>query len=247
MRLREKVALVTGASRGIGRAITTRFAKEGAQVMLCARSEAPLRAAAEELKRQGGKVHAFPLDIADPSEVQACVTETLKVFGRIDVLVNNAGITRDGLLPRVKGEDWHAVLQTNLDSLFYFTKAVYRVMLKQRSGRIVNLSSVVALKGNPGQSVYATTKAGIIGFSKCIAQELAARGITVNVIAPGFIDTDMTGTLTDEVKKIACAQIPMGKFGTPDDIAQAALFLASDEAAYITGQVLHVNGGLLMV
>ncbi len=247
MQLDGKVALVTGASRGIGRAVAIRLAKSGAKIAV---NYAGNQAAAEEVKQiieqNGGEAILVQADISNAESVDAMVAAVMEAFGRIDILVNNAGITRDTLLMRMKEADWNAVIQTNLTGVFYVTKAVSKIMMKQRSGKIVNMSSVVGLMGNAGQANYAAAKAGVIGFTKSMAKELAARNITVNAIAPGFIATDMTAVLSDKVKEDLATKIPMGRLGEADDIANAVLFLVSDSASYITGQTLNVDGGMVM-
>ena len=247
MLLDGKTALVTGASRGIGRAIALRLAAEGARVAI---NYAGNVKAAEEVKAAveaaGGAAILCQADISDSAAVEAMVADVVKEFGTIDILVNNAGITRDTLLMRMKDEDFAKVLDTNLKGVFYCTKAVSKLMMKKRSGRIVNMASVVGLVGNAGQTNYAAAKAGVIGFSKSAARELASRGITVNVVAPGFIGTDMTAVLPEAVKEKTLAGIPLGKMGEPEDVANAVLFLASDQASYITGQVVNVDGGMVM-
>ena len=247
MLLDGKTALVTGASRGIGRAIALCLAAEGARVAI---NYAGNVKAAEEVKAAieaaGGTAILCQADIADSAAVEAMVANVVKEFGTIDILVNNAGITRDTLLMRMKDEDFAKVLDTNLKGVFYCTKAVSKLMMKKRSGRIINMASVVGLVGNAGQTNYAAAKAGVIGFSKSAARELASRGITVNVVAPGFIGTDMTAVLPEAVKEKTLAGIPLGKMGEPEDVANAVLFLASDQASYITGQVVHVDGGMVM-
>lgn len=247
MLLDGKTALVTGASRGIGRAIALRLAAEGARVAI---NYAGNVKAAEEVKAAveaaGGAAILCQADISDSAAVEAMVADVVKEFGTIDILVNNAGITRDTLLMRMKDEDFAKVLDTNLKGVFYCTKAVAKLMMKKRSGRIVNMASVVGLVGNAGQTNYAAAKAGVIGFSKSAARELASRGITVNVVAPGFIGTDMTAGLPESVKEKTLAGIPLGKMGEPEDVANAVLFLASDQASYITGQVVNVDGGMVM-
>lgn len=247
MLLDGKVALVTGASRGIGRAIAVALAKAGASVAV---NYAGNAAAAEEtlkmIEDAGSKGMMVKADVADGTQVDAMVKSVAAEFGQIDILVNNAGITRDGLLMRMKDEDWDKVIDTNLKGVFYCTKAVSRLMMKKRYGRIVNMSSVVGLTGNAGQTNYAAAKSGILGFSKSAARELAARGITVNMVAPGFIATDMTAVLPEEVKTKMEADIPLGRVGTPEDIAETVLFLVSDNASYITGQVINVDGGMVM-
>ena len=247
MLLDGKVALVTGASRGIGRAIAVALAKAGASVAV---NYAGNAAAAEEtlkmIEDAGSKGMLVKADVADGTQVDAMVKSVAAEFGQIDILVNNAGITRDGLLMRMKDEDWDKVIDTNLKGVFYCTKAVSRLMMKKRYGRIVNMSSVVGLTGNAGQTNYAAAKSGILGFSKSAARELATRGITVNMVAPGFIATDMTAVLPEEVKTKMEADIPLGRVGTPEDIAETVLFLVSDNASYITGQVINVDGGMVM-
>ena len=247
MQLEGKVALVTGASRGIGRAVAICLAKSGAKIAV---NYAGNQAAAEEVKQiieqNGGEAILVQADISNAESVDAMVASVMEAFGRIDILVNNAGITRDTLLMRMKEADWNAVIQTNLTGVFYVTKAVSKIMMKQRSGKIVNMSSVVGLMGNAGQANYAAAKAGVIGFTKSMAKELAARNITVNAIAPGFIATDMTAVLSDKVKEDLATKIPMGRLGEADDIASAVLFLVSDSASYITGQTLNVDGGMVM-
>ena len=247
MLLDGKTALVTGASRGIGRAIALCLAAEGARVAI---NYAGNVKAAEEVKAAieaaGGTAILCQADIADSAAVEAMVANVVKEFGTIDILVNNAGITRDTLLMRMKNEDFAKVLDTNLKGVFYCTKAISKLMMKKRSGRIVNMASVVGLVGNAGQTNYAAAKAGVIGFSKSAAKELASRGITVNVVAPGFIGTDMTAGLPESVKEKMLTDIPLGRMGEPEDVASAVLFLASDQASYITGQVVNVDGGMVM-
>ena len=247
MLLDGKTALVTGASRGIGRAIALRLAAEGARVAI---NYAGNVKAAEEVKAAveaaGGAAILCQADISDSATVEAMVANVVKEFGTIDILVNNAGITRDTLLMRMKDEDFAKVLDTNLKGVFYCTKAISKLMMKKRSGRIVNMASVVGLVGNAGQTNYAAAKAGVIGFSKSAAKELASRGITVNVVAPGFIGTDMTAGLPESVKEKMLTDIPLGRMGEPEDVASAVLFLASDQASYITGQVVNVDGGMVM-
>lgn len=240
-------ALVTGASRGIGRAVALAFAAEGASVALnFAGNVAAAEAVRAEIESAGGKAILVPADVSDENAVEDMVKTVTEAFGNIDILVNNAGITRDGLLLRMKEEDWDAVLNTNLKGVFLCTKAVSKFMMKKRYGRIVNMASVVGVTGNASQANYAAAKAGVIGFTKAMAKELASRGITVNAIAPGFIRSDMTDVLPDKVKEAMLAEIPLGRAGEPADVAKAALFLASDQAAYITGQVLKVDGGMVM-
>ena len=247
MLLDGKTALVTGASRGIGRAVALCLAAEGARVAI---NYAGNVKAAEEVKASveaaGGTAILCQADIADSAAVEAMIADVVKEFGAIDILVNNAGITRDTLLMRMKDEDFAKVLDTNLKGVFYCTKAVSKLMMKKRSGRIVNMASVGGLVGNAGQTNYAAAKAGVIGFSKSVAKELASRGITVNVVAPGFIGTDMTAGLPESVKEKMLTDIPLGRMGEPEDVANAVLFLASDQASYITGQVVNVDGGMVM-
>jgi 3-oxoacyl-[acyl-carrier protein] reductase len=239
-----EIALVTGASRGIGAAIADLLAERGATVVGTATSDAGAQAIAERLAARGG--HGRRLDVTDGASVEALVEEIGKAFGPVSVLVNNAGITRDQLLMRMKDEDWNTILDTNLSSVFRTSKAVLRGMMKARKGRIVSIASVVGLTGNAGQSNYAAAKAGIIAFSKSLAKEIGSRGITVNVVAPGFIETDMTRALPEAAKDALQQQIALGRLGAPIDIAEAVAFLASPAAAYITGETLHVNGGMYM-
>lgn len=247
MLLDGKVALITGASRGIGRAVAICLAEAGAKVVI---NYAGNTKAAEEVQRviteNGGQAILAQADVSSAEAVENMVKETVNALGRIDILVNNAGITRDTLLMRMKEADWDAVINTNLKGIFSCTKAVSRVMMKQKSGYIVNMSSVVGLMGNAGQSNYAAAKAGVIGFTKAMAKELAPRGITVNAIAPGFIATDMTAVLPDQVKEELAVKIPLGRLGDPKDVARAVLFLVSGSADYITGQTLNVDGGMVM-
>ena len=240
-----RVALVTGSSRGIGRAVARQLAEKGATVIAAARGDhaGPV---AREIVDGGGRCEAVALEVTDRSSVEQTVGDVLSRHGRLDILVNNAGIARDQLLLRMKPVDWDAVIATNLTAAFICTQAVVRQMIKQRSGRIIAISSIVGQMGNAGQANYAASKAGLIGFAKSIAREVASRGITVNVVAPGLIDTDMTRSLGDDVREKWAAQIPLGRLGTPDEVASAVCFLASDEASYITGQVLAVNGGMYM-
>ena len=240
-----KVALVTGASRGIGRAIATTLARQGALVVAAARGENAADTAAA-IGAAGGRAEAMSVDVTDSAALEALPGAIVAKHGRLDILVSNAGITRDQLLMRMKREDWDAVIATNLTATFTLTQAAMRPMLKQRAGRIIAVSSVVGQMGNAGQTNYAASKAGLIGFAKALAREVASRGITVNVIAPGMIDTDMTRAISDKAQVDWGAQIPLGRLGSVDDIASAACFLASDEAAYITGHVLAVNGGMYM-
>jgi len=247
MRLAGKTALVTGASRGIGRAIALRFAAEGAFVVVnYAGNEAAAGETLAAIESAGGKAVLSRFDVGSAGEVDAAVKAIVAERGRIDILVNNAGVTRDNLLMRLTEDDFDAVVRTNLKGAFLVTKVVSRQMIRQRGGRIVNMSSVVGEMGNAGQSVYAATKAGILGFTKAMARELASRGITVNAIAPGFITTDMTEKLPEAARKEFAERIPLGRFGAPEEVAELALFLASDEAAYVTGQVVGINGGMYM-
>lgn len=247
MTLVGKVALVTGGSRGIGRAIALKLAENGADVAI---NYAGNTAAAEEVKtaieQMGRKALLVQGSVADTDGVQTIVNTVVKELGRLDILVNNAGITRDGLLMRMKEADWDDVMNTNLKGVYNCSKAVMRTMMKQKSGRIVNMASVVGEMGNAGQANYAAAKAGVIGFTKSLAKEVASRGITVNAIAPGFIATDMTRVLSDDQKAEMARTIPLGRAGQPEDVANAVLFLASEGAAYITGQVLNVDGGMVM-
>ena len=245
-RLEGRVSLVTGASRGIGRAIARALAAQGAVVFAGARDEGRLADVVRECMDAGGQAVALALDVADRASVDAALAKILEAQGRLDHLVNNAGITRDNLLLRMKKEEWDQVIATNLTGTYSCTQAALRPMLKQRSGRIVNVTSVVGLTGNAGQANYAASKAGIIGFTKAVAREVASRSITVNAVAPGFIDTDMTAALADKAKESLAASIPLGRVGRPEDIAEAVVFLVSDSAAYITGQVLGVDGGFHM-
>jgi 3-oxoacyl-[acyl-carrier protein] reductase len=246
-RLEGKVAIVTGASKGIGKEIALAFAKEGAKLVITARSEELLKTLAAEIKGLGAQEPlCFPLDVKQSEKVDELVDKTLDKFGRVDILVNNAGLTRDGLLLRMSDEDWDEVMETNLKGAFLCLRAVAKPMMRQRSGRIINMASVIGLIGNAGQANYAASKAGIIALTKSAAKELGSRNILINAIAPGFIDTDMTRVLGDDVKNQILKSIPVGKLGQPSDIAKAALFLASDESSFVTGQVLTVDGGMVM-
>ena len=242
-----KTAVVTGGSRGIGWAVCLELAKGGANVVLCyAGNESAANDTVAACEALGAKALAVRCNVADAGEVKALVDTAVKTFGRVDILVNNAGITRDGLLMMMKEEDFDAVLNTNLKGTFLAMRAVSRIMMKQRYGRIVNLSSVVGLRGNAGQVNYAASKAGVIGMTKSLAKELATRGVTVNAVAPGFIETDMTAAMPEAAKTATLASIPMARLGAPEDVAKAVAFLASDDAAYITGQVVRVDGGMAM-
>ncbi len=243
--LSDKVAIVTGASRGIGRGIAVLMASRGAHVVAAARGENAAGTVAE-IQGAGGRAEVASLDVTDSSAVDALVAGVLERHGRIDILVNNAGITRDQLMLRMKRDDWDQVIATNLTAAFLCAQAVLKPMIKQRRGRIVSVSSVVGQSGNAGQANYAASKAGLIGFSKALAREVASRSVTVNVVAPGLIDTDMTRAITDKAQVDWAAQIPQGRLGATADVAAAVCFLASDEASYITGQVLAVNGGMYM-
>ena len=244
--LEGKVAVVTGAGRGIGKGIALKFASEGAAVAACGRTLANVEATVAEISKNGGKATPYTVDVADGAQVTVTCDKILKEFGHIDVLVNNAGVTRDQLLMRMSDEDWDAVLDTNLKGAFHFAKAVTRPMLRQRSGHIINISSIIGLTGNAGQSNYAASKAGLIGFTKSLARELASRNITVNAVAPGFIMTDMTQALGEEAQATLKGRIALGRLGTAEDVANVVLFLASDLAGYVTGQVITVDGGLAM-
>ncbi len=241
-----KVALVTGASRGIGRAIAEQLAKLGATVVGTATSDGGAEAITDYLKAIGNNGMGVKLNVTEPDDIANCLDTIMSEFSTIDILVNNAGITRDNLLMRMKDSEWDDILQTNLTSVFKMSKAVMRTMMKKKHGRIVSIGSVVGSTGNAGQANYAAAKAAVIGFSKSMAREIASRGITVNVVAPGFIDTDMTRDLTDEQKAAIFKDIPANRLGSVDEIATAVAFLCSNEAAYITGETIHVNGGMYM-
>jgi 3-oxoacyl-[acyl-carrier protein] reductase len=240
-----KVAIVTGASRGIGRAIAEQLASAGASVVCVARGD-NAAATAEAIRAAGGQAEARGVDVTDAAAVEALIASVVENHGRIDILVNNAGIARDQLMLRMKRADWDEVIATNLTASFTWCQAVLKPMIRQRAGRIVAISSVVGQSGNAGQANYAASKAGLIGFCKALAREVASRNVTVNVVAPGLIGTDMTKAITDNAKSDWASQIPMGRMGTPEEVATAVRFLASDEASYITGQVLAVNGGMYM-
>lgn len=247
MKLEGRVAVVTGAGRGIGRAIALALAEEGAHVALMSFTARNAQAAAAEVREKTGR-RAIGLagSVAAAEDVDRLFGETLREFGRVDILINNAGITRDGLLLRMSEADWDAVLDTNLKGAFLCSKAAAKIMLKQKSGRIVNITSVMGIVGNAGQANYAASKAGLIALTKSAAKELGSRGITVNAVAPGFIETDMTAALPEALREQSKKQIPLGRLGTPQDVARVALFLCTDDAAYITGQVITVDGGLFM-
>jgi 3-oxoacyl-[acyl-carrier protein] reductase len=244
--LANQIAVVTGAGRGIGRAIALKFAAEGADVVVVSRTQENSEKVAAEIRALGRKAWAFAVDVSDGNAVTTAADKIIADCGKVDILVNNAGVTRDGLLMRMSDADWDTVLNTNLKGAFHFTRAFFRTFAKQRAGRILNISSVIGLIGNPGQSNYAASKAGLIGFTQSIARELGGRGVTVNAIAPGFIETDMTSDLNEELKGNILRQIPLGKFGQAADVADAALFLAGPGARYVTGQVLTVDGGMVM-
>ncbi len=247
MKLEGLCALVTGASRGIGREIALELARQGANVAVnYAGNEAKARETVEEIEKMGRKAFAVKADVSSADEVSEMVKKTIAEFGRLDILVNNAGITKDNLLMRMKEEEWDAVIDTNLKGVFLCTKAVTRQMMKQRKGRIINIASIVGVSGNAGQANYVAAKAGVIGLTKTTARELASRGITVNAVAPGFISTDMTDQLSEEIKAGMLKQIPLGRFGEPGDVAKMVAFLASDDADYITGQTIHIDGGMVM-
>jgi len=242
-----KVALITGASRGIGKEVALLFAKEGAKLVLTARDQMLLEAVAVEIRNLGGREPlCLAVDVKDAAKVDELVDKTLDKYERVDILVNNAGVTRDGLFVRMSEADWDEVVNTNLKGTFLCMRAVSKVMMKQRSGRIINMASVIGLTGNAGQANYAASKAGVIALTKSVAKELGSRNVLVNAIAPGFIDTEMTQNLSDDVKKNILKSIPVGFFGQPIDVAKTALYLASDESNFITGQVITVDGGMVM-
>jgi len=245
-RFEGKVAVVTGGARGIGRALTEAFAREGAKVVISGRDEAALEEARGAVAAGGAEAIAVRADVSEEADANALCDRALEAFGRADILINNAGVTRDGLLLRMKDADWEQVLGTNLTGAFHCIRAFAKPMMKQRWGRIVNVSSVVGLTGNAGQANYAASKAGLLGLTKAVAKELASRHITVNAVAPGFIETAMTDALTEKVREGLMAQIPMGRLGKPGDVAGAVAFLCSEDAAYVTGQVLTVDGGMVM-
>jgi len=246
MDFKGQVAVITGGARGIGRTIAGALAGKGVNIVIADISDEQAQATASEIEKRGVKSSGVGLDVSKSEDVVRVFGEIVKDYGRIDILVNNAGITRDGLIMRMKEEDWDAVININLKSVFLCSKEAVKVMAKQRYGRIVNISSVVAFMGNPGQANYSASKAGIVGLTKTTAKEYASRGITANAVAPGFITTAMTDALPENVKADMMRAIPLGRFGTTDDVSNAVVFLASPEAGYITGQVIHVNGGMYM-
>jgi 3-oxoacyl-[acyl-carrier protein] reductase len=246
-KLSKKVAVVTGASRGIGRSMAETYARAGAHVICVSRNEDALNVVADGIKSNGGSASVTAINVSNLEKFQNFIKDTTDTYGSVDILVNNAGITRDTLIVRMSEEDWDTVIDVNLKGAFNGIKAVTRTMMKQRFGRIINISSVVGLTGNAGQVNYAASKAGLIGLTKATAKEIGSRGITVNCIAPGYIATDMTGQMDDKAKDLLISQIPLGRIGSPDDIAATALFLASDEAGYITGQTFTVDGGMVMI
>jgi 3-oxoacyl-[acyl-carrier protein] reductase len=246
MILKDRIALITGAARGIGKEIAFRLAQEGAHIAICDVNEEALSQAKAEIEALGRRCFTAVVDVGSTQSAEDMVNKTLDNFSRIDILVNNAGITRDGLLMRMKEEDWDAVLTVNLKGAFNFTKAVSKVMVKQRSGKIVNIASIIGIMGNAGQANYAASKAGLIGLTKSTAKELASRGINVNAVAPGFIKTPMTDKLTEEQKQAMLKLIPLGYLGEPKEVANLVLFLASDNSSYITGEVIKVDGGMVM-
>jgi len=244
VKLENQVAIVTGAGRGIGKAIALELAAQGADIIFTNRTQSLADATRAEIEALGRKCLAFQADISDAAAMEEMVAKTLETFPTIDILVNNAGITKDGLFMRMSADDWREVMSVNLDGMFYMTKAVIRTMIKQKRGRIINITSVVGHTGNPGQVNYSSAKSAVVGFTKSIAKELGSRNITCNAVAPGFIDTDMTRELNEAQQKAIMDQIPLGRMGAPEEIARAVGFLASEDASYITGTVLHVNGGM---
>jgi len=246
MDFKGQVGIVTGGTRGIGKAIAEGLAREGVNVVVAGRNLAAAESVASSLSDKGVRASGVKLDVANAGEVEKVFDEVRKEFGRIDILINNAGITKDGLLMRMKEEAWDAVMNTNLKGVFLCSREVIKDMAKQRYGRIVNITSVAAFMGNPGQANYSASKAGIVGFTKTVAREYAGRGVTVNAVAPGFIETAMTDVLPDNIKEEMQKLIPLGRFGTVEDITKAVIFLASPDSGYITGQVIHVNGGMYM-
>ena len=246
MLLKDKVALITGSARGIGREIASLFAKEGAGIIICDVNEELVGETKEKLESRGFKVASFAVDVTNLNRVEEMLNKILDKFGKIDILVNNAGITKDGLLVRMKEADWDAVLDVNLKGTFVCTKAVSKVMIKQRCGKIISIASIIGIMGNVGQANYAASKAGIIGFTKSVARELALRNIMVNAVAPGYIQTEMTAKLSDDAREQMLKNIPLNRLGTPEDVARTCLFLASSDADYITGQTIVVDGGMAM-
>lgn len=244
--LKNKIALVTGASRGIGKSIAQTFANAGADLAICARNENLLQKISKDIAVQGRRCLVLTTDVTNELDIQTAVKKTLDTYGRVDILVNNAGVVRDNLIARMKSEEWDVVLSTNLKSAFLFTGAIAKHMMRQRSGRIINITSIIGVIGNAGQANYAASKGGLIGLTKSAARELASRNILVNAIAPGFIVTEMTQAMTSEQRDMIFKNIPLARFGNPEDIAQVALFLASERSRYITGQVIHVDGGMVM-
>jgi len=246
MKLKDKVSVITGGGRGIGKEIAKALANEGSHCVLCDVNEQELNSATLEIKALGVQAVPIGLNVTDFSQCESMVNKVIDKFGEIDILINNAGITKDGLLLRMKEEDWDSVISVNLKGTFNCTKAAVKVMLKQRSGRIVNVASIIGVMGNAGQANYAASKAGIIGLTKSVAKEVASRNINVNAIAPGFIETKMTQVLPEDVKTAMLKQIPLARFGKPEDVAQLVLFLVSEDSSYITGQVIQIDGGMLM-
>jgi 3-oxoacyl-[acyl-carrier protein] reductase len=244
--MKNRTAFITGASRGIGRACALRLAREGARVALGARNKAKLEEVAAEIRLLGGEGYVVELDLSSPESIRDALARTAREFGPVHILVNNAAVTRDGLAVRLKREDWEQVIATNLSGAFFAIQQVLPAMMKERWGRIINISSVVGESGNAGQANYCASKAGLIGLTKALAQELAGRSITVNAVAPGFIETDMTAVLSPEVRERILAQVPLKRMGSPEEVAAAVAFLAGEDAAYITGHVLNVNGGMYM-
>ncbi|MCI0690588.1 3-oxoacyl-[acyl-carrier-protein] reductase [candidate division KSB1 bacterium] len=245
-KLQDKIAIVTGGSRGIGKAIALRLAAEGAKVVVTATTQAGADKTAEEIRQNGGQAIGFATNVADVKQVDALIKGTVEHFGALHILVNNAGITRDNLVMRMSDEDWNDVITTNLTGTFNCIRAASKIMMKQRSGKMVNITSVVALMGNKGQANYSAAKAGIIGLTKSVARELASRNIQINAVAPGFIETDLTATLPEAAKTAMLQSIPLERMGTPEDVAGLVVFLASSDADYITGQVFNVDGGMVM-
>ncbi len=245
-KLQDKVAIVTGGSRGIGKAIALRLATEGAKVVVTATTKAGADKTAEEIRQNGGQATGFEANVAEVKQVEALIKGTVEQFGGLHILVNNAGITRDNLVMRMSDEDWNAVISTNLTGTFNCIRAASKIMMKQRSGKIINITSVVALMGNKGQANYCAAKAGVIGLTKSVARELASRNVQINAIAPGFITTDMTAVLPEAAKTAMAQEIPLERMGTPEEVASAVAFLASADADYMTGQVLNIDGGMVM-